>query len=178
MYYIYEIKGVKIGCTNDIKRRMYHNARKHNVSQDDYIILETHTCIEEANRRELELIAEKGYVNSNGDSYIKMYSNSKKYQHLSTTKEVRKKAVANTDYKAISKKVAPQHHIPVKVFSCRVQRSGYKGGVREVVDKVYLSTYNSQKEAEIDLGLIRGSISNCLNRDDMLQVKGYTFEYA
>jgi hypothetical protein len=55
-YYIYEIPGVKIGCTWNVKRRV-----EKNQGYTNYIILETHTDIYEASRREIELQKKHGY---------------------------------------------------------------------------------------------------------------------
>ena len=54
-YYIYHIQGVKIGMTNSLEKRM--SAQRFTERE----ILETHTCIYEGSRRELELQAEYGY---------------------------------------------------------------------------------------------------------------------
>ena len=56
MYTIYEIPGVKIGCTN---QRVQERIKKQGYS--NYNILEEHTCIYEASNREQELQVEKGY---------------------------------------------------------------------------------------------------------------------
>ena len=55
MYYIYHISGVKIGCAEDVAVR----TRKQNFTS--YEILEEHTCIYEASKREIELQKEYGY---------------------------------------------------------------------------------------------------------------------
>ena len=54
-YYIYHIKGVKIGCTHNIHKRMLYQ------KIDNYEILETHTNIYKASEREIELQKEYGY---------------------------------------------------------------------------------------------------------------------
>ena len=56
MYYIYHIKGVKIGCTKHLTRRM----REQGFEQ--YEILETHEDIDVASKREIELQNKFGYV--------------------------------------------------------------------------------------------------------------------
>ena len=56
MYYIYEIKGVKVGCTYDIERR-----QKQQSKLGKMVVLESHTSIERASRREREIQADKGY---------------------------------------------------------------------------------------------------------------------
>ena len=55
-YYIYHIPGVKIGCTVEPERRV-----KGNQQYDYYEILETHTCIDTASKREQELQKQYGY---------------------------------------------------------------------------------------------------------------------
>ncbi len=56
MYYIYEIPGVKIGCTVHIKGRQRKQRHK-----GEMIILEQHEDIMVASNREIELQREKGY---------------------------------------------------------------------------------------------------------------------
>jgi hypothetical protein len=54
-YIIYHIRGVKIGCTSKIKRRMEQQGNP------EYEVLEIHTDIEEASKRERELQEQYGY---------------------------------------------------------------------------------------------------------------------
>lgn len=56
MYYIYHIPGKKIGCTTNPKRRIEQNQR-----YKEYQILETHTDINIASQREIELQKQYGY---------------------------------------------------------------------------------------------------------------------
>jgi len=56
MYQIYHIKGVKIGCTKHLSRRM----REQGFTE--YEILEVHNDIETASNREIELQKEYGYT--------------------------------------------------------------------------------------------------------------------
>jgi hypothetical protein len=56
MYYIYHIKGVKIGCTKHLNRRMREQGFV------DYEILEIHNDIDVASKREIELQNQFGYV--------------------------------------------------------------------------------------------------------------------
>jgi len=55
---IYHIKGKKIGCTQNLKYRMY---RQGITNEDEYEILETHTNAKVASVREQELQKEYGY---------------------------------------------------------------------------------------------------------------------
>ena len=56
MYYIYHIPNVKIGCTSNPKKRI-----EENQGYTDYEILEEHTCIDTASKREIELQKKYGY---------------------------------------------------------------------------------------------------------------------
>ena len=56
IYYIYEIKGVKIGCTNNLTKR-----QQAQLDKGKMVVLETHTSIHKASDRERELQAEKDY---------------------------------------------------------------------------------------------------------------------
>ncbi len=57
IYYIYEIQGVKIGCTVNVAHRM----QEQGYQASDAIILEEHTCIYTVSDREIELQKENNY---------------------------------------------------------------------------------------------------------------------
>ena len=69
MYHIYHIKGVKIGCSTDPKRR----ARQQNATE--YEILESHCDIDVASKREKELQEQYGYrVDRKSETYSSHFS--------------------------------------------------------------------------------------------------------
>ncbi len=91
MYYIYEIKGVKIGCTKNFKHRQCVQRKKGKM-----VLLESHINIEDATRRERELQLEKGYPVDDKD-YItvnKLGAIGRANQTQATIDQ----RVANTDY--------------------------------------------------------------------------------
>ena len=57
-YKIYHIKGQKVGCTTDVKKRVEH---EQGCSKEDYDILFETDCIDEASRAELQLQKDMGY---------------------------------------------------------------------------------------------------------------------
>jgi hypothetical protein len=63
MYYIYHIPGVKIGCTSNLKKRIQSQGFT------EYEVLETHTDIDIASNREIELQNEYGYVEPSRTNY-------------------------------------------------------------------------------------------------------------
>ncbi len=82
-YTIYHIPGIKIGCTNNIKRRIKEQG------YNEYTILEEHTDIETANKREKELQKEYGYkVETN--NYINMIKTQKIGSSIGNCKKYRK----------------------------------------------------------------------------------------
>lgn len=94
-HFIYHIFNKKIGCTNNVKVRM----RTQHIKEGEYEILEEHTNAKVASIREMELQKQYGYRVDNVP-YWKTIKNQKK----SSTPQARKKARANTDYKAIVEK--------------------------------------------------------------------------
>lgn len=57
IYYIYHIPGKKIGCTENPKERVTYQQKYH-----VYEILEEHTCIYKASKRDQELQKQYGYA--------------------------------------------------------------------------------------------------------------------
>ena len=92
MYYIYHIENVKIGCTNNLHRRLKTEQK---VSQ--FSILETHNDIYEASKREIELQKKYGYKIDTIPYYVSI-ERLLKGKDKGNSKESRAKAVSNTDY--------------------------------------------------------------------------------
>ncbi len=181
-YHIYEIIGHKVGCTKNIEERMKINAKKYNVGINDYKVLEIHTDIDKAAIREKELSIEKGY-GWDGSDYRKMVALSKKYRHLTTTKEATKKRLESTDYSKIieTKKKRGWPGIAKKViaYTCDIKRFGKYNNRKKIVNKKYYKTYKTLTDCAKDLNLRVPIVTMIANPDtDNLQTKGYTFRYA
>lgn len=96
MYYIYHIPGVKIGCTNNLNRRI----KEQHFS--NYEVLETHFDKAIASKRERELQKQYGYSTDN-ITYVKSIENITKAQHISlATKD---EWLPNVDWKAREEKI-------------------------------------------------------------------------
>ena len=67
MYTIYHIPGIKIGCSKQVEKRV----KKQGF--DTFEILEMHSNIDEASKRELELQKEYGY-RIDGGSYSNVFN--------------------------------------------------------------------------------------------------------
>jgi hypothetical protein len=92
MYYIYHIPGVKIGCTNNLHRRL-----KTEQKANEFFILETHIDIYEASNREIELQKKYGYKIDTIPYYVSI-ERLLKGKDKGNSKEARAKAVSNTNY--------------------------------------------------------------------------------
>lgn len=166
MYYIYEIPGVKIGCTQDMQRR-----QKEQKDKGKMILLETHTNKAEASRRERELQLEKGYP-YDGNSYAKQL----RLVEIARDPDIIKRRTHNHDYKAIHEKGAPKRRKYYDSFR------KYNNSKKKKVDKFslegkYVDTYNSIAEAGKLNNIPKYNISACLNKRQHT-AGGYRWEYA
>jgi len=92
MYYIYHIPGVKIGCTNNLHRRL-----KVEQNTKSFEVLEEHMDIHIASDREIQLQKKYGYKVDTVPYYFSI-QNLLKGKDKGNSKEARAKAVKNTDY--------------------------------------------------------------------------------
>lgn len=165
MYYIYEIPGVKIGCTQDMERR-----QKEQRDKGKMVLLETHTNIEDASRRERELQLTKGY-SVDISNYALAVRNS---NTVCQTPQAIKKRVF---------KFKEQHRVKgwgkelIKVYKASVLREGsfwktYKGD--------YIGTYEGIDSIVKQFNLRhRQGVSNVLRKlNGAKSYRGFTFEYA
>ena len=96
-YYIYEIPGVKVGCTTDMVRR-----QKQQRDKGEMILLESYNDIQKASERERELQVDKGY-NLETTTYNFIVN---KLQPLSNTPQAIAKMLANTDQEKRGKSIS------------------------------------------------------------------------
>lgn len=175
MYSIYHIKGVKIGCTDNVERRIEQQGFT------EYEILETHTDIFEASKREKQLQKEYGYKVDKIPYYIsverwganagriggkKAQSTLKKYKLGVYSKDKTKRLEwSSLGWKAIREKYDD------KWFSERGKKGGGNIQSKLVCSKPilqydksnnFLLKYDSIKDAHRKTGILAESISNCL----------------
>ena len=156
MYYIYEIKGVKVGCTQDMERRQYEQRDKGKM-----VLLETCTTIEEATRRERELQEEKGYNSPEPWSYIHSVNNARTVCH---TEEAKKKREAAQD----KIKISSHRQRSIKAISIIDNSEIHFTGLHAM--KRWMEDKHNHK---FDLGGVYGVLKNKMN-----YYKGYTYEYT
>jgi len=176
MYSIYEIKGVKIGCTRtdafDTRQYMQREIGK-------MIVLEQHTCIYEASRREIELQKQYGYP-VDSQPYWWVVQN---FQPKSKTPEAKAKRVSSIDWSDLAAKShatvrrTKKGWRPINAFKTTLVGKGK--GNKHFYSKTFYKNYDSITNAAQDLNLETGGIHCVLNPNHIARtLKGYTFEDA
>jgi hypothetical protein len=187
MYSIYEIKGVKIGCTdNPFKRIVQQQKFK------EYSILEEHSCIYEASKREIELQKQHGYP-VDTLPYFKMMqmqrltlrpdivkkrsigiSKAQKgrvYPHL-YTKEANLK-------KSLAKRGKIQHHMLTEEAKKKAAAKRKKPVIQLTKQGKYIKKWNSITEAAEANNTRPGQIINCIAKKyHVKSAGGYKWKYA
>jgi hypothetical protein len=198
-YTIYEIPGVKIGCTDNLNRR-----QKAQRNKGELIILESYTCIDRASEREQELQRSNGYpVDKHSYKYMVQVMQAK-----SCTTEAIKKRVENTDFKRLGEltskrqkgKPVPYLHTP-EVIAKRIANTDYKAIVANRDNKgaqshrqrrvvaispegkrtIYPGITEAARQLTKKTGIkfYQGSISNVCNPNFQQNTsRGYRFEYS
>lgn len=166
MYYIYEIKGVKIGCTTDMVRR-----QKEQLSKGKMVVLEEYTNKEEASKRERELQLERGY-GYDGRSYIDQL----KLVEIARHPDIIKRRTVNRDYKAIHEKGAPKRRKYYDSFR-RYNESKKLKVDRYSLEGKFIDSFDSIAQAGKDTNIHKYNISACL-RGRQHTAGGYRWEYA
>jgi hypothetical protein len=149
IYSIYHIPGIKIGCSDNPKRRV----RKQGYTE--YTILETHTDINIAAEREFELQKEYGYKVDDVRYTERNYSTMGKAGGNASV-------IKDNLWKARNAFIA-KYSKSIIVFDYKTNE--LKG------------TYTSLREAARELSLHRHCIRNVLTNKHT-QHHGYTFKYA
>ena len=180
-HYIYEIFGRKIGATNDVERRM----KEQKVKEGEYRIIEEHSNAKICSLRERELQKEFGYPEDRIE-----YWKTLRWQKKSYTPEARKKAVANTDWKASrakinwEQKVAKMDYSNFTMTQCNTPESIAKRAKtrsravnQKDLEGNLLKRWESITSASTTLGFNITGISNCC-RNICKTSKKFTWEYA
>ncbi len=160
--------------------------------------IEQGLTMQEASDRERELQLRDGYPPDDNP-----YTHMRHMQKLSLSPESRKKAVANTDYKAIVAKIdykarnakmdfkainaykkgiqPPQfnnaHLLRKAINVFTIERIGSPKYGFKWINKKFFKKFISQVEAAKELNIRQGCISNVIT-GRYNSIKGYTFEYA
>lgn len=141
MYYIYHIKGKKIGVSQEPDNR----TKRQGFSE--YEILETHNCIYEVSKREQDLQKQYGYKVDNVP-YWKT--------RLTPTKEgiIKGGKIAGEKNKEQFKKIASEHAVNNSLKSrWKLQKKVYQYDL----DGNLIQTFNGAREAKRLLGYCMGS---------------------
>ena len=149
MYYIYHIPDIKIGCTTEPERRVKRQGYK------DYHILEVHSDIDVASKREQELQKEYGYTVDKAP-YKHSYN---ERVRLSGSKS-KKKSISSRNNGINSG----------KKNSKKILQYDLEGNL--------VKEWNSIREAHYNTGIYRMGISRCCNnKPSYITAGGYKWKY-
>ncbi len=174
-YYIYEIKGVKIGCTNNLTKR-----QQTQLDKGKMVLLETHSSIDKASKRERELQLEKGYPT---DKYT--YKHWMENIHpLGIAACLTKEAIEKKSKSMTGVKKSKQHIENVKKGKLALE-NGYRKGIPNLKNRRKVKALKDGKEYIFDsctiaANYIKGTqvgISHVL-MGLQARHRGYYFEYA
>jgi len=179
MYSIYEIKGVKIGCTrsDEFKTRQRNQRKKGKMT-----VLEEHTCIYKASDRERELQSEKGYrVDTVPYWYVttKMLERSRAPEVVAKRESKKDKAyyerrTKNTDYTARNnplrnQKAQAHRQTPIVGISPEGKILKFKG----------IGAAARKLTKQTGIYFERINIASCVNpKQSQKTHRGYTFKHA
>ncbi len=183
-YFIYHIPGVKIGVSNNPDKRTFAQGFT------EYEILEEHTNIKVVSQRERELQIQYGYKVDNI-----LYWKTIQFQKKGASPKARKKAVANTDYKARKidwvKKVANMDYKAKSAntdYKARTENFDYKAKGEKCkkqinqydVNNNLINTYKGLEAVKIALGKsydCTRAISRCCRGEQKIAFN-YIWKYA
>ena len=179
IYYIYEIPGVKVGCTKNLKKRMQ---RQEVWNSKQYKVLGAANNIQDAADMEREWQIKLGYkIDKNTYDVIL------KNQQKCLTPEAQAKRVANTNWEEANKKRIANTNLK-EASKKRVANIDWKTSRAKSAEKckkaIIVQNLNTNKIFEFDsiikanslLNIDRTSIYAVLNGKKK-QCKGFTFKY-
>ena len=162
-YHIYHIEGVKIGCSDNPKKRVKVQG------YNEYTILETHDDIITASMRERELQKEYGYRVDSSDYYKQM-----KMVNAATNPNARKLAIKNTNHKERAIKA---------IETCnKLNWQWNKEGKNNIpvlqydINGNFIKEHASLRLASEAIGVSNGFIT-MVCKGYRKTAKGYTFQY-
>ena len=124
MYYIYHIKGIKIGVSTNPKQRVERQG------YTEYEILEEHTCIDTVSNRELELQKQYGYKVDNV-SYKSTYNQRKKYRTKENCSKGGKKGGKSTGNRIKNGELIGFHLTNLSLSKEELYKQRTKGAVKK-----------------------------------------------
>jgi hypothetical protein len=174
-YYIYEIKGIKVGCTNNLTKR-----QQTQLDKGKMVLLETHTSIDKASDRERELQLEKGYP---VDKYTYKYW-MENIHPLGIAACLTKEAIEKKSKSMTGVKKSKEHIEAIKKGQLALE-APYRRGIPNLKNRRKVRAFKDGKEYIFDsctkaAKYIKGTqvgISHVL-MGLQSRHRGYTFEYV
>jgi hypothetical protein len=177
MYSIYHIPGVKIGCSKQPEKRVNQQG------YSDFEILETHTDIDIASQREIELQKQYGYEEKFIHTNYKQQIEFGKAGQLACKGKPNKGTQTQIKNKigifGYTKEERQKLNASIAHIGGNVTKEKYSKvvNVYNFITNEFITSYPSIKEASRQLKASTGNIRSviCGNRN---HTKGYTFRYA
>jgi hypothetical protein len=191
MYYIYEVFGVKIGCTDNPVRRV---EKQQGYSPEQYTILESYTDIKIASEREKELQLEKGYPQeiSTYENIIKRVSEISDYRRgkpgkltipWTYTPEAIQNRINNSPLKQMGEKTSKRQKgkIQPQFLTEESKKKAIENRKKKVAayfkDGSLFKVFNSPTDAALELNVKRGIIYDTLSGRQKTS-RGYIWKYV
>jgi hypothetical protein len=168
-YYIYHVPGVKIGCSTE------PNYRVKRQGYDKYEILETHTDIDIASQREIELQNQYGYYEIyNNTNYIQHYEFAKKGRNNSLGMGAKSQIENKIGIWSLSKEERASIRAKATEFA-KLKNSTivYQLDINENFIKKYSSIREAARETNISVYKIRRCLKSKSNIADGFIWKKY-----
>jgi len=170
IYYIYEIPGVKVGCTKNLKKRV---EQRQKCPLGKYKVLGAANNIKDASELEKEWQIKLGYK-VDKLNYIKVQNLVKKQN----TPEAIAKAIANTDYKARTKNFdydKKTKNTDYQSFQAKRVEKISKAIIQSDLDDNILNEYKNSVEASLKTGISKQQIRKCC-RGEIKTSGGYKWK--
>jgi hypothetical protein len=175
MYYIYHIEGVKIGCSTNPERRVK------NQGYSKFEILEQHSDIKLAAKREIELRNQYGYKEDNVKTdYVQHYQFGKKGRANMTPGKGAKTQIKNKiGMFAYTKEERLALNTKANIIRARISAEKRRRPVSAFDFKTgkHIADFPSIKDAAIKFNASTGNVGSVIN-GRRNHTKGYTFKYA
>jgi hypothetical protein len=163
----------KVGVTQNPERR----AKEYKL--ESLTILEEHTNAKVASKREIELQKQYGFKVDTRE-----YWKTLKWQKKTSTKKARKKAVANTDYKAIAKKVDYKaRNIDYKARNMKVNWKAKAAKCKKPINQYdlegnFIKQWDSATDISLFLGVINGTNITACCKGRLNHAYKFKWKYA
>ena len=171
MYYIYHIEGIKIGCSTNPKSRVKTQG------YDEYEILELHSDITIAAKREIELQNQYGYIEKNVNTdYVQQYTFGSKGRVAAKGLGAKSQIKNKIGMFGYSKEERQKHNASIAHIGGNIIKEKYSKPIDmfDYKSGKFIKSFTSKSEACKELNI---SNIGAVLKGNRNHTKGYTFKY-